>query len=135
MSTALQTKWHRLPIGRPGHRFRNHYYQHQQSRRGRGLGPIILRFFLAALAAVVGFVLVFLPGPAIVFFLISGALLAKDWLPVARLLDWGEVRVRRAWRRMHAFWVKLSVRARIALGAGAVLLCAAGAYGLYCVMR
>ncbi len=135
MSTASHKKWHWLPSGQPGHRFRNRYYQHQRSRRGGGLGGKILRFILSAIAAVIGFILVFIPGPAVLFFLIAGALLAADWLPVARLLDWGEVHARRIWKRAHAWWRKRSVGSRITLVAIAALAGAAASYGIFQLMR
>jgi hypothetical protein len=123
-----------LPAGRPGERFRNRYHQHQKSKN-RGLGPMILRFILAGLSLAIGFVLVFIPGPAVVFFLIAGALLAADWLPVARLLDWGEVHVRRIWARVKKIWDRLSKPARVALAILGALIGAATSYGFYLVIR
>jgi hypothetical protein len=49
----------------------------------------------------VGVVLVFIPGPAILFFLIAGALLAVQSLGVARALDWSELRGRAAVKAMR----------------------------------
>ena len=134
MPTALHRKWHLLPSGRPGERFRNRYHQHQQSKN-RGLGGMILRFLLAGLALVVGFILVFIPGPAVLFFLIAGALLASDWLPVARLLDWGEVHVRRIWARVRQIWDRLSIPARVAIVVTGALLGAATSYGFYLLLK
>jgi hypothetical protein len=45
--------------------------------------------------------LVFIPGPAILFFLIAGALLAVQSLGVARALDWSELRGRAAVKAMR----------------------------------
>jgi hypothetical protein len=99
------------------------------------LAAMILRFLLAAVAAAIGFVLVFIPGPAVLFFLIAGALLAADWLPVARLLDWGEVRGRRGWHRAERLWKKLSRPARVAVVTTAALAGAALTCGFYLMMR
>lgn len=134
MPTALHKKWHLLPDGRPGERFRNRYHQHQRSKR-RGLGGMILRFLLAGVAAAIGFILVFIPGPAVVFFLIAGALLAADWLPVARLLDWGEVHARRIWARARKVWAGLSTPARVAVVAVALLAGAAAMIGSWLMIR
>lgn len=134
MPTALHKKWNLLPTGQPGHRFRKRYHEQQKSQN-RGLLPMILRFLLAGVCGVIGFILVFIPGPAIVFFLIAGALLASDWLPVARLLDWGEVHVRRVWARVKKAWDKLPTAARVALLALGALLGAATTYGFYLLMR
>lgn len=133
MPTALQKKWHLLPTGRPGHRFRNRYHEHQKSTK-RGFMGMLVRFVLAGLCAVIGFILVFIPGPAVVFFLIAGALLATDWLPVARLLDWGEVHVRRIWQWLGAFWGRRSTAARVALGLTGVIIVAAAGFGFYLLL-
>ena len=90
---------------------------------------MILRFILAGLSAAVGFVLVFIPGPAILFFLIAAALLASDWLFVARLLDWGEVRIRRIAVRLKKFWGARSIPARVALACAGLLLGAGASLG------
>jgi hypothetical protein len=135
MTVALPKKRHWLPAGPPGHRFRNRYHAHQRSRRGRGIAGMVGRFLLSAVAAAIGFVLVFIPGPAVLFFLISGALLAADWLPVARLLDWGEVRGRQLWDRARRLWSKLSRPARVAVVATVAAAGAAATYGFYLVVR
>jgi hypothetical protein len=135
MSALLHKKHHWLPAGRPGHRFRNRYYEHQKSGRHRGLLGMILRFLLAGMAAMIGFILVFMPGPAVLFFLIAGALLAADWLPVARLLDWGELHVRRLAKHAKRFWDHLTLPARVALGMAAATVGAAASYGSYLLVR
>jgi hypothetical protein len=131
----MPTAFHKmLPAGRPGERFRNRYHQHQKSK-DRGLGGMILRMLLAGVALVVGFILVFIPGPAVVFFLIAGALLATDWLAMARLLDWGEVHVRRIWVRVKKIWDGLSTPARVALIGLGLLMGAATSFGFYQLVR
>lgn len=60
---------------------------------------------MLALIATVGAVfLMFLPGPAVVLYFFAGALLASESLSVARLLDWGEVRLRALWRWGRNHW-------------------------------
>lgn len=135
MPTTFHRKWHLLPTGRPGERFRSRYHEHQKSRRGWGLGAMLLRFVLAGVCLAIGFILVFIPGPAVVFFLIAGALLAADWLAVARLLDWGEVHARRIWNRGRGMWKKMSNLGRVTLVLAAVVLGAAATYGSYLLVR
>lgn len=96
---------------------------------------MVLRIILAAVAAVIGFILVFLPGPAFVFFLIAGALLASDWLPVARTLDWAELHGRRAAKRAQARWRKFSTSARLALVTGALLAAGGASYVAFQFIR
>jgi hypothetical protein len=131
----MPTAFHKmLPAGRPGERFRNRYHQHRKSKQ-RGLGGMVVRFILAAVCLVIGFVLVFIPGPAVVFFLIAGALLATDWLPIARFLDWGEVHARRLGKHAKKIWARMAMPARVALVTVAVLGGAAMSLGVYQLMR
>ncbi|HEY8993238.1 MAG TPA: hypothetical protein VIM71_01020 [Lacunisphaera sp.] len=55
-------------------------------------------------AAVIGVFLMFLPGPAILFYFIAGTLLASESLTLARLMDWGEVRFRALWKWSKRHW-------------------------------
>lgn len=78
----------------------------------------------------VGLFLTVLPGPAILFFFIAGGLMASESLCVARLLDWGEVRLRRGWDWVQPRWHRLSWPAKSGLiglvaAAGAGMACAA----------
>lgn len=86
---------------------------------------------VATLAVAIGIVLMFIPGPAVLFFAIAGTLLASESRGVARFLDWTEVKIRQlvtagldAWRR----WSWLGRAAAVAVVA---LLAAAAAILAY----
>ncbi len=128
-------RWGVLSRGTPGRRFRDRYHRNQRSTTKRGWWRRIVRFVLAALAFAVGLVLTVLPGPAIVFFLLAGALLATDWLWLAKLMDWLEVKARIAWAWARSLWRRLPRAGRIAVMAAGVSLSAASTYGVYCLMR
>ena len=57
---------------------------------------------LAVISTVIGVVLVFIPGPAFIFFMIAGALLASQWWALACLLDRTEIVLRRQWKRARS---------------------------------
>lgn len=83
-------RWSNPCPGRPGQRFRDRYERHRRRTTPyRWLGRL-LRLFLALVCFVIGLVLAFVPGPAIVFFFLAGALVASDWRWAAGLLDWTE---------------------------------------------
>lgn len=89
--------------------------------------PLAVRLtglILAALFLVVGIILVFIPGPAVVFFALAGAMLAAESRPVARFLDWSELRIRSGVGWVRRFWAQLSTWGRVAVG---ILLCGCGA--------
>ena len=71
---------------------------------------------LALVLMVVGLVLTVMPGPAILFFLIAGGLLAAESRAVARWLDRGEVWLRTAWNWGQRHWWALPIWIKVALG-------------------
>ncbi len=101
MKTSIATQWRTLKRSRPGRRFSERY---EASRRGADRATVVqrvLRIVGAAVAIAIGVVLVFIPGPAVLFFAIAGALLASESRGVARALDWSEVKLRAAWSRIR----------------------------------
>jgi hypothetical protein len=131
MRPNMTQTWRSLTRGKPGHRFRDRYHRHQRSTSARNWYWEIVRLLLSVLAFSVGVVLVFIPGPAIVFFILGGALLASDWLLMARLMDWIEVRLRHRRDLALRIWQRLPVGGRIALAATGAMVGAASTYGFY----
>jgi hypothetical protein len=115
------TSFKRLP---PGRRFQRRYQQQRQRPGGRSILRRALWFGGALAAFAVGVVLMFIPGPAVVFFGISAALLANQSEPVARFLDWLELRLRALYQRARAFWRESSTprKVRVVLGGALVVL-------------
>ncbi|HEX2100181.1 MAG TPA: PGPGW domain-containing protein [Candidatus Synoicihabitans sp.] len=117
MLTRLKHSWTQLRRSPPGERFRRHY----EARHARGAASSTLRrvilFAIAAVLLAIGVVLMFIPGPAILFFIIAGALLAEESRFVARALDASEVRLRRLWKKVWPWWQRLPLWAKIALAA------------------
>ena len=88
--------WTELRRGPTGRRFRRFHRDHAHRRKGWAR---YLTCFAALLSFAVGVVLVFIPGPAVVFFALTCALLATQSLWMARWLDRSEMRLRAVWRR------------------------------------
>jgi hypothetical protein len=100
-TSSLTTEWHRLKDSPPGERFQ----AFNQRQRGRARGPVKVLYLAAALVSfAVGVVLVFIPGPAFVFFILSAALLATQSQWVARGLDDLEVKIRAVATDVRAWW-------------------------------
>lgn len=98
MRGHLRAQWNELKDWAPGERFTKFYRKHRDSssRWTRAL------FLLAALASfAIGVVLVFIPGPAFVFFGLTAGLLATQSAWVAARLDRAELLIRRGLR-----WIK-----------------------------
>lgn len=91
MFDPLKREWRQFKAGPVGHRFEKCYERHQN----RAPWTKVLLPLAAAISLAIGVVLVFIPGPAVVFFGISAALLACLFRPVANSLDKTEVWLRK----------------------------------------
>jgi hypothetical protein len=91
----------------PGKRFQARYRQEREKPEGRSPWRRALWLGGALLAFAVGVVLMFIPGPAVVFFGLSGALLATQSRSVARGLDWLELRLRALYDDARSTWHRL----------------------------
>lgn len=91
--------WTELRHWPTGRRFRRFHREHAAHRLGWARW---LTCFAAAVSFVIGVVLMFIPGPAILFYALTCALAATQSQLVARLLDRSEVRLRALWRRYQA---------------------------------
>jgi len=100
MQLTLKQRWREIMRGQPGRRFKERYVAAKESRADASWaqrGRRVLRILAAMLATGIGVIFAFIPGPATPFFFLAGALLASESLYLARLMDWGEVRLRRLW--------------------------------------
>ncbi len=137
MSNPLKRQWQTLKRGKPGERFAARYEAGRKAKKNAGPGFKFLRLarILIALGSlVVGVVLVFIPGPAIVFFLLSGSLLAAESLTIAHFLDWSEVKLRAAFGWIVRHWRKLHLIGKIAVSSLAVTGAGGCAYAAYRLM-
>jgi hypothetical protein len=130
MFNSLKAQWEGLRRGRPGHRFRTAYADARKNRSP--LWYRALQLILAAVVLVVGVVFAFIPGPAVVFFAIAGALLAAESRPVAVALDWVEVQLRRVGKWAKAEWKEMGPVGRtLVVAAGALMSLATTALTLW----
>lgn len=128
MTNPLKKQWPSLKRGKPGHRFKSRYDAGQKAKKDASFGfklLRLLRIFIALAAVAVGVVLVFIPGPAVLFFLLAGSLLAAESLTIARFLDLTEVKLRAFWSGCQRLWRRLHLAGKIAITG----LAAAGAGG------
>jgi hypothetical protein len=104
MWEKFKQTWRRLKAANPGQRFQQEF----RRRHGAGRSPIQKALLIVGglLLMAAGFLLLFIPGPGLVFLFAGGFLIAQQSLVAARALDWSEVRLRkllawslRAWRR------------------------------------
>lgn len=117
MFNRFKSQWAALKHSEPGHRFQDRYERNRKSRNGAKTLWRIVRIVIAAGFVVVGVLFMFIPGPAIAFYAVAGALLSTDSLPLAKSLDAIELRSRRIGRWVAAKWKPLPIAAKLTLGA------------------
>jgi hypothetical protein len=104
----LSRSWRELKKGRPGHRFQERAEKNANSHSSRSWFRRFLQLAIGIIIIAAGIVLCFIPGPGLPLILLGAALLAERSRPIARLMDWLEVKLRSLmgwaktrWRQIH----------------------------------
>lgn len=100
MFERIKTTLRRLGKHEPGERFGAFH----REQRKKPFGVKLAFFGLGFVAFAVGVVLAFIPGPAVLFFALSGALLSTQSRFIAVKLDKLEVWGRKAFASIRAWW-------------------------------
>lgn len=91
---SLRSAWRGFRDAEPGTRFEQQHESNQKSRKSRRWArPVWI--LLGVVVVLIGFVALPAPGPGMLVIAGGAALLARESLLVARLLDGLEVRIRR----------------------------------------
>ena len=131
MIERIRRNWHHFASGRPGLRFRERYRLHQSRKRGGfdivRISYIVCGTLLIAVSVLLGWLPVLGWGTAI----LGLSMIAGEFYPVARYMDWLELRVReilgplgKAFMRMPT-WAQFSISTMITFSTLALV------YGLY----
>jgi hypothetical protein len=122
--------WRLFESSKPGDRFQVRYYYRKQ----RGPGRLSRIFNIVVGGALVIFSAFFgwAPGPGVVTFVIGLAMVGGEFLAVARLLDWAEVRLRALAHLVEKVW-RSSTLGKGLVVAVALLLVSAFGYMIYTV--
>src|SRR5215204_6550244 len=104
MIGRTKRSWRRFGASEPGHRFQDRYRRRQEEERG-WKDPWRLFYVVGGLIVALGS-LAFgvLPGPGTLTFFVGLGMIAGEFRPVARLLDWSEVRAREFARWVGGRW-------------------------------
>jgi len=123
--------WQQFKESKPGYRFQDRYQRRRQSGHGRFAFSRILNVSFGSALVIVSAFFGWAPGPGLLTFFIGLGMVAGELLPVARFLDWAEVRLRKLARWARDVW-KSAPPAGKALIVLAILACvAASGYGVY----
>ncbi|MDN5697265.1 MAG: hypothetical protein L0G70_04725 [Rubrobacter sp.] len=97
MIEQIRKSWRQFKKSKPGRRFQDRY--HRRSDESKASRIVVL--VVGVIMALVGLASMPLPIPADGFLLPLGLLfIASEIEPVARFLDWTELKARQAWRRV-----------------------------------
>lgn len=100
MINKLKAGWRQLLEGEPGSRFKERYHRAHQRRQESG-GAAIARMAAGIALIALGVVMLVAPGPGLLAIAAGGAILASDFLVVARFLDTAELWGRRSIERVR----------------------------------
>jgi len=128
MLKELEKSWRVFKDAPPGARFQRLYRERKGHGTSRFVVPAIGILLLAG-----GVVLLFIPGPGLLFIAFGAALLAQQSRWLARLLDRLEPVLRRLARKGETYWKKAATPVKAAIVSGAALAAAAAIYGAYLV--
>lgn len=134
MIERMRESWWRFKASKPGHRFRERYRRNQQRSRGRF---DLRRFFNVVVGLAIVLVSIFFgwaPGPGWVTFFIGLGMIAGEFWPAARLLDWAEVEVRKLVRPARRIWTTSSTRGKTLIILVILVCIAALLYGAYSLL-
>jgi hypothetical protein len=109
----LREHWLDLKRGRPGRRFQDRYEKTRRAEPHCGLAKRVATIAVALIAILMGLFFAVVPGPAIPFFFVGGALLATRSRTIARWMDRLELRVRDVVAWLKKQWRRLPLAGRI----------------------
>lgn len=132
--TRWKEQWTRFAAQAPGSRFRDRHDRHQANRHLHAWWRRPLNIAIGIGCLAVGLVLTVAPGPAVVFFVVAGFVLANESRSAARALDWMDVRIAPAVHFVQQRWARLSPRVRraatVCMVLGSVVSVVAGVFVL-----
>lgn len=131
MIERTKHSWQAFKDSDPGRRFQDRYDRRQQTEHGRWTMGAVLNVGLGVLIAVAGLVLVPAPGPGWIITFLGLGLLGSEFAPMARGLDWVEVKLRGVAGWAKEVWDQASLVVKALLVLVGVLCLAALGYGVY----
>jgi hypothetical protein len=127
--SRLKQSWNEFQSRPAGRRFQSYY---NSRHRGHGFnGKTLLQLGAGLLLLIAGGILLVIPGPGIPVVVAGAVLIARHVKPAAKLLDWVDVHVRRAWRACVREWKEASVLLKSLMATGAGMAAATVAYGAF----
>ena len=132
MIGRAKRSWRYFTKSKPGDRFQVRYYYRKQS--GAGRLSRIFNIFVGSVLVVLSTLFGWAPGLGLATLLIGLALIAGELFPVARFLDWSEVKLRKLARLAGKIWAGVPLVGRTLIVLLVLVLVAALVYGAYSLL-
>jgi len=120
MLNALKREWRTLKNAPAGERFKRAHAN--RSDADRPLWKRAASIGLALLIIAGGAIALPAPGPGTLVLILGFGMLAREIGPVARALDWLELRLRSVWHRVRRMWRHAGTLGRVAMAAAGGLV-------------
>lgn len=131
MIERIKQNWHEFKESQPGHRFQDRYDRRQEKEHGRWSAGKIVNLVLGLAIIAAGIFLVAAPGPGWIVVFIGFGFIASEFAPVARGMDWAELKARAIADWAKEFWDRASLVVKALLVLFALAIAGALAYGAY----
>jgi uncharacterized protein (TIGR02611 family) len=131
MLDHLKEDWRNFKRGKPGRRFKDRYYLSQRRNRGRFTFWRVFNIGVGSGIALGGLLMVIAPGPGWLAIFLGLGMLGGELLPVARFLDWIEVRLRKLVRWVREAWNNTPAVGKALILLAILTVVAASVYGAY----
>ena len=122
MIERARENWRQFKESEPGERFQDGYQRRQQRSRGRFSVRSLLGIAGGVLVVVGGLIAIPGPGPGWLITFLGLGLISGEFRPIARFMDWSEVKLRVLGRWGAGVWTRSHTVAKVSICL-AVLLC------------
>lgn len=127
----IKRNWQDFKDSQPGHRFYERYKRRQRTSRGRWDKYTLLNIGLGIVIAAIGVILIPAPGPGWLVTFVGLGLLGSEFAPIARALDWLELKGRAIAEWGERVWNNASTLVKSLVVLCGVAIAATLAYGAY----
>ena len=131
MLERIKKNWRQFKQSEPGHRFQDRYDRRQKVSQGRWDKWSIINIGLGVIIAIAGFALIPAPGPGWIVTFLGLGLLGGEFAPMARALEWVEVKARAVADWAKKVWSNASGLLKAIIVVVGLVIGAAVAYGAY----
>ena len=131
MIERIKQNWQEFKASEPGHRFQDRYARRQRAEHGRWTTRGVINIVLGIAITLGGLFLVPAPGPGWIITFFGLGLLGSEFAPIARALDWIEVKARGVLSWAKGVWNRASPAVKVLLVLVGVTGVAALGYGAY----